>query len=148
MLMIPFRQQLLDESEHDKRLIDGSYWRASGELPGVLIWAAAGLASLRARGYFLQPAACQLAKATYRQAANPAATFLTEMCEVREGFETSAPDLYSRYRGWIHENGYEPLGHQQFADEVRRAFRGVESSKNPRTLNGRRVRVWEGLSLR
>ncbi|GJM43293.1 MAG: hypothetical protein DHS20C21_01350 [Gemmatimonadota bacterium] len=146
MVYIPFTRQILDESKQDTRLIDGKWWRASGELPAIFLWALAGLARLRSRGRFPEPGACRVAKGDYRRDSNPTASFLSEHCRLEEGGETSTSDLYAAYRAWADANGCRPVAVQRFTQEVRRVFPGVEASKNPRFIAGKRSRAWQGLT--
>ena len=55
------------------------YWQ--DELPGILNWALAGLARLRARGRFDLPAACRGLLADHRRASDPAREFLDKRVE-------------------------------------------------------------------
>ena len=147
MVLIPFREQILDESKQDKRFIDPAFWRESGELPGVFLWALGGLASLRTQGKFVEPEACRTEKATYRADSNPAATFLDECCQARDGCEIASQSLYRHYRGWAEDRGYRPLANVRFAKEVKRALPSVTLTRNARYIEGTRSRVWMGLAF-
>jgi len=145
MILIPFRQQILERSKQDKRLIDPHWWRSSGELPGIFLWALGGLAELRRRGCFVEPELCRAEKETYRQESNPAGTFLAEMCEVGSSLDVSSRVLYQGYNSWVVDNGFRALSATQFAKEVKRLYPEVQLSAHPRYIDGGRFRVWTGL---
>jgi putative DNA primase/helicase len=109
------------------------------ELPGIFNWAVAGLFSLRKKGRFVEPRVCVEAKEDYRTEANPARAFLLERCDVCEGAEIEAAEVYSAYRRYCDDNGYKnPLGHAQFGKEVGRWF-SEETGHDGLTLVQRRI---------
>jgi hypothetical protein len=59
----------------------------------------------------------------------------------------SATHLYGAYRAWIEENGCRPMAAQQFTREVQRTFPTARRSPHPKTVGGKRVRVWGGLEM-
>ncbi|MFN8180151.1 MAG: phage/plasmid primase, P4 family [bacterium] len=148
MTLIPFEKQILDRSKQDKNLINAAWWRASGELPAIFLWAIGGLADVRARGDFEEPEACRVAKEGYRHDSNPAGTFVTETCVLREGVSTSSTVLYRRYHAWAEDFEYRPLAATQFAKEVRRAYPQVRLTAHPQRFPGGRSRAWIGLEYR
>ena len=147
LLLVPFRVQILDESRQDKRLVDPQWWQESGELPGILNWAIAGLKRLREQGRFTEPQTSKTEKDQYRRDANPAGTFLEERCLAEAGSELPAPRLYFAYQNYVRDAGQHPLGAPQFAKEVRRAFPSVELTPNPVWIDDVKARAWIGLKL-
>jgi P4 family phage/plasmid primase-like protien len=144
LLLIPFRVRVNDE-EKVVGMDKPGFWYDSGEVPGMLLWAVAGLRRLREGGHFTRPAVCHEELAKYREESNPARLFLGESCEragEREAYVESAV-LYREYREWCAANGYQPLGNRQFGREVSRAF-GVERKQ----IGGRQERTWVYLGLR
>jgi phage/plasmid-associated DNA primase len=145
MILMPFRITI---GENDPGRVFGmdkpSWWESSGELPGILNWALAGLDRLRQQGRFTQSQVCEEALAEYRTENNPARMFLLERC--REDPEGQAPcgELYQAYRTWCHGNGYSPLADRSFGKEVRRVFPKAERREiGPR---GSRLYAYCGLA--
>ena len=147
MVLIPFRNQILDPSKQDRRLIDPAWWRDSGELPAIFLWAVGGLAALRQRDHFEEPEVCRAEKDCYRRDSNPAGTFLQEKCEVVEGAEAPSNILYTAYHDWSKDNGYKPLSHAHFAQEVRRCCPTVTRTEHPQRTHSGRTRVWKGIRM-
>jgi putative DNA primase/helicase len=145
LILIAFRQQILDETKQDRRLVDPDYWRASGELPGILNWAIVGLLSLLEKKSFSTSESSAEAKSLYREESNPAGTFLTDFYVARENSEISATVLYQSYRSHIDNLGHRPLSESQFSIEVRRIFPHALKSKHPKRIGGLRARAWTGI---
>lgn len=101
----------------------GEWWLAKGELPGVFLWALAGLKRLREQCRFTESKICEAALAEYRGDCNPVATFLRENYrEHPNGFLTTF-QLYTKYRDWCQQYGYDkPLGERNFGKELIRTF--------------------------
>ncbi len=102
------------------------HWERAGELPGMLNWALAGLADLRAGDGFAEPACVAAAVAEHRLDSNPARTFVTEHLKADPAAAVPTREVYLGYAKWAREHGHLPLGHSQFTKEVRRVHRGVE----------------------
>jgi P4 family phage/plasmid primase-like protien len=123
MILVPFRVVI---AEDDPTRVFGmdktEWWQTSGELPGILNWALAGLDRLRRRNRFTESEVCDEALAEYRTENNPARMFLLDTCrEYGEGL-TACDRLYQAYRTWCLANGYSPLADRAFGKEVRRVF--------------------------
>src|SRR5262249_16909631 len=58
ILYLPCTVQI-PEPEQVKGMDKPDFWGASGELPGILNWALAGLHDLRTQGYFTVPESCR-----------------------------------------------------------------------------------------
>ena len=147
MLYLPFKIQIRDESKQDRRLVDPSWWRGSGELPGIFNWALDGLKRLREQGCFTESRSSLAAKTEFRRECNSAATFLEEQCEQADGLVITTQELYQAYNVFSAEVGVEPMGKQAFGKEVTRLFPSVKSSPNALWHGGKRDRVWKGLRL-
>lgn len=122
MILMPFRVTIpvvdriigMDKPE---------WWLAQGELPGIFLWALAGLKRLREQESFTKSAVCEAALAEYRGDCNPAATFLRENYrEHPNGFLTTF-ELYTKYRDWCAKHRHDkPLGERTFGKEIVRTF--------------------------
>lgn len=146
-MILPFRNQILDEAKQDRRLIDREFWRGSGELAGVLNWAVGGYASLRQRGRFIEPLPVLEANQAYRRDCNPVALFLDEVTNQRVGGQVASRDLYGRYVAWCEQNGYRRMAANRFGQAVRSVRPMCDLSKHPQTVRGHRTRVWSDLEL-
>lgn len=146
ILLIPFRNQILDESRQDKRLLDPNFWIDAGEMSGVLNWALKSLGELLARGHFIEPSACKEARAEYKNESNPTKLFFDECIEVQESGQVKSKKLYDEYRRYMSENGYNALSHINFTKEIRRAFPGVTRDQQFRDA-GRRDRMLRGIKI-
>lgn len=136
------------EGARDTRLIDGKWWRESGELSGIFNWAMEGLKRLRARGHFVEPDHCKEGKAAMKHDSNPARIFLDENCIGAKDGVVSSRELYRAYARITKDGGYNPLGEQLFAKEVKRHFPTAELTKNAhRQPDGSRSRMWTGVRL-
>lgn len=96
------------------------------ELSGVFNWAITGLRRLRQRGGFKIPASSRHAGDEHRRASNPARQFLEEVyCPLAEA-KVPCSTVRNEYREWCGEHGVQPLTDQQFGQEVRRVYPGVQ----------------------
>lgn len=116
-----------DEAKQDKRLIDPEWWRESGELPGIFIWALKGLERLRQRGYFNEPKECREAKEKYELDSNPARLFLQDTCTAHPKGHIRSDILYTCYHESIKDGGQHPLGKPQFAGVVKKVASSTET---------------------
>lgn len=147
LILLQFKNQILDESKQNKSLIEPTFWRSSDELSGVLNWAIEGLIRLEKNKQFSIPESSKVAVTEYKKTSNPTAEFLQENYTKSEGSIVASIDLYCDYSFWMKARGYLPLGHNQFNNEVRRVFSQVRLSKNARRVGKSRNRIWEGLAL-
>jgi P4 family phage/plasmid primase-like protien len=141
MLLLRFTVQI-PEGERLAGMDSVEFWQASGELPGILNWALAGLHELRQAGRFVVPAACQEEVEKLRTESNPARRFLQEHYQAGQG-EIPTADLYAAYREWCQQNGHYTLADVGLGREVARRFPGVKRAK--RNLNGKRCWAYCGL---
>lgn len=121
MLLIPFNVQI-QESERVQNMDKHRWWEASGELPGILLWAIAGLHRLRRQGRFTSSSLSSEAIEDYRSESNPARAFLIENLEVSPGSKVRTTDVYRFYKAWAEANGYRALGERAFGKEIVRVF--------------------------
>jgi P4 family phage/plasmid primase-like protien len=145
-ILLPFVVQIPEEERvagMDKR----EFWQRSGELPGILNWALAGLNDLRHEGRFSVPASCRAAAEELRMESNPARLFLTERYQAGDGSVLKGA-LYREYREWCADRGYHALADRGFGKEVKRAFRSVRDGKSLNLSTGKRENSYDGLSPR
>lgn len=122
MILMPF-QVTIPEVDRINGMDQIAWWLAQGELPGIFLWALAGLKRLREQHRFTKSAVCDAALAEYRGDCNPAARFLRENYrEHQNGFLTTF-ELYEKYRDWCSKFRIDkPLGERNFGKEIIHTF--------------------------
>lgn len=92
------------------------------ELPGVLNHFIMGWGRVKARGRFLIPVDCELAKAKWVEQSNTVALFVSECLEVTKNVDDWIPaqDVYAVYKHWAEENGTlrTALGRNKFYEAL------------------------------
>jgi P4 family phage/plasmid primase-like protien len=147
MLVLPFAQ-VVPEHERDRRFLDPEWWIASGELPGVFLWALEGLRRLQTRGRFDEPVECQKIREDYKRDSNPAANWLQDNCKGEITATANSSAIYRTYAYDIKAQGHHPLSEAMFAREVRRLFPLAEKKENATFQeDGSRARLWLGLQF-
>jgi P4 family phage/plasmid primase-like protien len=144
ILLLRFTVQI-PEPERIAGMDSVAFWQASGELPGILNWALAGLHDLRQLGRFVVPTICQEEVEKLRVESNPARRFLEENYQAGQGAIPTA-ELYAAYSEWCKQHGHYALADIGFGREVSRRFIGVVRAK--RTVNGQRSYAYCGLDHR
>ena len=145
MLILPF-SQIVPKEKRERRYLDPEWWIASGELPGVFLWALEGLRRLRERGRFNEPVECQVIREEYKRDSNPAGVFLLDNCTPDITSTTPGNVLFKAYSAHVKEQGQHPLSEPMFAREVRRLFPLAEKQPNPTWQpDGTKTRLWLGL---
>ena len=117
-----------------------------GEKPGILNWSLIGLARLKERGYFIEPAAARELKATVRDELNPARTFLKDFTEFAPGKTVESAVLFKAYKEFCERDGYRNYSEVNFHKELQRLYREKDVKKTrPVGYGGRRVYMYENL---
>jgi phage/plasmid-associated DNA primase len=139
----------IPEHERIAKMDEVEFWQKSGELPGILNWALAGLHELRQNGRFVVPAVCQDGVEKLRTDANPARRFLKEHYKAArsQGSEIPTANVYGTYRDWCQSHGHHPLADNSFGKEVFRTFK-VDRRRGSPQPNGLRPWVYAGLAHR
>jgi putative DNA primase/helicase len=119
--------------------------RLSGELPGILLWAMRGWASLEARGRFVQPASSSPLVRQMEDLASPVGGFVRDCCVVGQGHRVAITDLYARWKRWCEEKGREPGNELVFGRDLRAAVPGIDDRQVRQ--GAARWRVYEGIDL-
>jgi putative DNA primase/helicase len=117
------------------------------ELPGILNWAIDGLARLRHRGHFVQPASATEAVRTLEDLGSPVGAFLRDRCEVGPHREVVVEHLYETWAEWCKTQGREHPGTAQSFGRDLRAVVPTINIVQPRDEGGRR-RIYQGVGLR
>ena len=117
------------------------------ELSGILRWSLEGLARLRERGRFIQPASSSEAIRELEDLGSPVGAFIRERCEVEPGLEMTCDHLYDAWKTWCDEQGWKrPSTKQSFGRDLRAAVSGITIARPRR--DGGRVRIYEGIGLK
>lgn len=128
----------------EDRTLEGRILR---ELPGILLWALAGLDRLVENGgRFTEPESAQEAMELYRAQSSPVGVFLSEWCELDPGASTTKEELYDAWRAWCKEAGRDRPG--TLAGLARNLFaagKGIKAGR-PR-VGGRQVPSFMGVRL-
>lgn len=117
-------------------------------LPGVLNWALEGLARLRKRGYFIQPASGLDRLHDLERINSPLKAFVEDMCEIEAGLSISKEDLYLAFTGWQARNENKlTMDKERFAQALYSATdEKVKATK--KRMEGTRVPAFSGIALR
>jgi|GEM_PF-1542244 len=145
MILMPWRITI-PEGERIRGMDSPQWWQEQAELPGVLLWAIAGLWRLERQGGFTKSAVCEAALAEYRAESNPSRLFLEERYDFDPESWTVCEDVYRPYVEWTRSNGFLPLSASSFGHEVRRAFPLIERRK--KLIGAERPMCYFGLATR
>ena len=116
------------------------------ELPGVLRWALEGLARLRERGRFVQPASSAEAIRELEDLGSPVGAFIRDRCEIEPGLEISCGHLYDAWKSWCQEQGRDHPGTRQtFGRDLKAAVPRIMITK--RRDGDNRVKYYDGIAL-
>lgn len=122
MVVLPFEHQIRGTG----RELPDYHEHFRAELPGILAWALAGLASLRRAGRFVHPACGELLKGEHRDLCDPDAVWIRENLDRREGLPPAdsmpVTEAYKRYREWLQETGLTPRSAVTFQATVCRTY--------------------------
>ncbi len=128
MILMPWRI-VIPEGERVRGMDSPQWWQDQGELPGILLWAIAGLWQLEQQGGFTKSSVCEAALSEYRVESNPTRQFLEERFHFDPESWVVCEHAYRPYVDWVKANGFMPLSSSTFGHEVRRAFPLVERRK-------------------
>lgn len=135
LCILPFRQQFLDEAKQDRRLRSASFWRDSGELPGILNWALEGLARLMLKHKFTQIADAAAVLGEYRKTLNPTLHFIEDELEAGTGFSEFSGTIYCKYQQYCGDAGMRPVSKASLTSEIKRTYKSVVQSTHPMKVN-------------
>lgn len=118
------------------------------ELPGIFVWALAGLDRLNARGHFTQPASSRQAIEQLELLGSPIKAFLAERCVIAPGADVECAMLFDEWRSWCAAQNREHAGTQQiFGRNLAAAAPGIRVVQLRDDLGARR-RWYDGIRLR
>ena len=123
------------------------YDRLREELPGILLWAAGGLADLRTAGRFHEPAETVRLRDEMAELCSPVKAFLRDRCECRPDGEVPTDRLREEYAQWCQSRGTAVPDAAQFGRELRAAAPQIDVGQSRKYGNGRPVSVYRGVAL-
>ncbi|MGE4301835.1 MAG: phage/plasmid primase, P4 family [Victivallaceae bacterium] len=141
LVIIPFNNRFRDTDAEKPNL----KYELEQELPGIFNWALHGIQMLREHTRFPLPDSIRRLRDRHRMICDHEAEFMAEI------LEESGPTLYMRksglyrrYREWMLESGYHPVGQNKFNSAVKSYFPNVSEARlrTPDTL------VWLGIKWR
>ena len=104
-----------------------------GELPYILNWALAGLARLRARGYFALPRSSLDAMKMMEDLASPVGAFVREKCAIEPTLRVEKAVLYREWKAWCEDQGEKPSSARMFGRNLCAAFAQVRPTHSGET---------------
>jgi putative DNA primase/helicase len=116
------------------------------ELPGILLWAVAGLKRLRDRGHFIQPTSGKQVRDMMEDLASPVKAWIRECCEVGPTVYAEPSALYASWCAWCAGKGLTPQHEIVFGRDLHAALPTLARAQ--RKINGERRPVTLGVRLR
>lgn len=133
--LVPFTVEIPDQKV-EKQFLE----KLRPEFAGILAWAVRGLEKWKGPGLKPPPEVVEATK-EYREEMDIVGGFLSECCVRESEAETTARELYGRYKAYCEHGGERPLSQRDFGLALRqRGFNPVRRGENRR-------RAWEGLRL-
>jgi len=126
-------------------LLEPDYWKANGQLPGMLNWALLGLRRLEANGDFTIPGESKDAAEEIRTANNSARSFIKETYSYREGAYIPCSQAYEDYSKWCNDHGMSPVNSNNFGRELKQVFNDLVDRKKVTTPILGRVQCYVNL---
>jgi len=147
-LMIPFNHSF--EGIEDRGLKE----KLITEIPGIILWALAGLRGLKERGEFSNPAESKAIQNRLAALTNPVLSFVEECCEVDEDrgdndeseLTEEKNTLFEAYQKWAKKNGYRPTSKDRFGESLMSTVQTVKPIR--RGADGARYHVYTGIKLK
>lgn len=117
------------------------------ELPGVLNWSLAGLASLNAAGRFVEPQSSKEATEEIARASSPVLAWVEDECDFGPGAELALDDVYLTFRRWCERQQFGAIPSQpEFGKQLVSAC-GAHITTSRRRVQGVKVRFVAGLRV-
>jgi putative DNA primase/helicase len=140
LLVLQLRRSFL--GQEDTGLLD----RLLPELPGILLWAVAGLCRLRQRGRFLQPSSGQVALDQLSELSSPVQAFVEQRCRLGGAQQIPKMELYQAWASWCVDRGSKPGDAATFGRNLLAAHPEI----NPNARGGAPGRPWlyKGIGLK
>lgn len=140
MILLRFNKSFFGVEDH------GLFDALESELPGILLWAAAGWKRLNARRRFVQPGSGRQLIRDLEDTASPVAAFMREKCFVKKGERIAKSDLFNAWKEWCESEGENIGCASSFSRQLTAAFPDI-TTRRPKQ-SGERWREYDGIRLR
>jgi P4 family phage/plasmid primase-like protien len=144
----------IPEADRNPNYKETSWWRSSGQMPGVFNWALEGLRRLQANGRFTETSDAKEVVAEIRKDAEPGRRFLLKNFREQPGAREALVKsyVYQCYQTWYRESGYPPqlvLNADSFHKLVHEVFPSADKHQisNPKPTGPRRPWCWSNIHL-
>lgn len=115
------------------------------EIPGIAVWALAGLRDLRENQRFTLPESSKEALGEWRKSNSPMAAFLDECTEIDPKGEAGKEELFDCWSAWSEERRMAPISRSRFFERIRaNAPHAIADSYDS---GGHKFSVFRGLTL-
>jgi phage/plasmid-associated DNA primase len=122
MILIQFNKKVPDWKKI-YGMDDAEWWIKSGEVPGILNWALAGLDRLLRQNGFTQSGAIDNAIDEYKNESVNSIRFLKTNCEINEDSRAYVGEMYKAYCAWCKEEGERYfISKNEFGKQIRKVF--------------------------
>lgn len=115
------------------------------ESPGILLWVLKGLARLRTRGRFMQPASSDGLVEELLTLTSPIRAFVLENCELHSQRMVEIGELFSKWERWCYAMGLPSGNAASLGKNLLAAFPGIKRTRPQ--INGERQRSYIGIGL-
>ena len=113
IIVMEYKQKFEGENQDPRRaekLLD--------ELDGIFVWALQGLKRVLNQERIVVPESVVQAKKRFRAKVNPVLMFVDEMCTLFASARALPLSLYRSYQEWCEESKVQPLGKQNFYEQI------------------------------
>lgn len=148
LVLLQFTKQVARENQ-DRRFISQEFWNQSGELPGILNRALAGLRRATLNRGLTIPNGMISNVTKYRDDLNPIAPFAKDVLVYGEDKWATSAAVYKAYSRYCEENGLRALNSPNFSRRLKvecaRLGHGVDLSEKNIRKGNYTGRIWSGL---
>lgn len=139
-----------NESTANTNFLQGSFWKAQGELPGVFNHALDGLFNLLERGHLKKSDTTIANTEQYRLDSNPIAQFFASQLESDSTESLSMECVFEHYSQWCMRSGYRQMNLANFSRAFWDACRllEVKVEQDRVMVKGDRKRIARGIKLK
>lgn len=139
LLLVSFKR-VIPQEDRIKKMSTIEYW--NDERPGIFAWAIVGLKRLIDQDKFTVPPTMKAAMEEYRDESNPIRKYFSDYIESVEDGLIETGELYSHYKKWCEEEGYQKMSHVNFGKELKNFFPDI-SKEQRRDKIGKRFWVYK-----
>jgi len=143
LILVPWNVRISEEKKN-RHLRDEIKEK---ELPGVFLWACAGLVELLEQGHFTESTVSETATEDYKDECNPARMYLRENLEADTNNWIGVDEIYTEYSEYCEASGFKRLNKSNFGKEVKREFPNVEK-KRKRDETGSLFYAYTGIGFK